>query len=91
MDPHSKLNRRSLLYEITSKVSNGPSFYALPVVISSLHGKTSRVVERPVITRYWLIFIIVENNYTAHETMDFTFQWYHKVVIITVKVKVKVK
>jgi len=65
-------------------VSNGPSFYALPVVISSLHGKTSRVVEKPVITHFTGSFSLLY-NYTAHETMYFTFQWYHKVVIIIVQ------
>jgi len=65
-------------------VSNGPSFYIVPVVISTLHGKTSRVVERPIITHFTSSFSLLY-NYTAHETMDFTFQWYHKVVIIIVQ------
>jgi len=65
-------------------VSNGPSFYTVPVVISSLHGKTSRVVEMPVITHFTGSFSLLY-NYTVHETMDFTFQWHHMVVIITVQ------
>jgi hypothetical protein len=54
------------------------------VVISSLRGKTIRVVERPVITHFTSSFSLLY-NYTAHETMDFTFKLYHKVVIIIVQ------